>query len=75
MLLKKDRTDDALSETISIDFIRPKLMAQQYLKACPTQTSNFRWTNFDLVYKCQYLDNVYDLHIVRKPVISSTSLP
>ena len=75
MLLMKDITDGALSVTVLIEFIRPKLMARQYLKVCPTQTGNSPWTYFDLVYERQYLDNLHNPHIVRKPVISSASLP
>ena len=74
MLLKKNRADGALSETVLLAHTRPKLMVRQYIKVCPTQTGNSRWTYFDLVYARQYSDNLYDLRIVRKPVISSISL-
>ena len=73
MLLMKDITDGALSVTVLIEFIRPKLMARQYLKVCPTQTGNSYWTYFDL--ERQYSENLYDSRIVRNPVILSASLP
>ena len=41
MLLKKNRADGALSETVLIEYTRSILVARQYLKVCPPTNTKF----------------------------------